>query len=154
MYDLQINTMKKVVIYTDGACSGNPGKGGWCAILIYDNNGIQVRKSKSEGKNDTTNNQMELTAVIEAMSVLKEPVDIDLFSDSKYVIDGATKWLSGWIANGWKTSNKKPVANKELWVKLSSLLSQHQVNWNWVKGHSDNEFNNKCDEIARKLAKQ
>ena len=154
MYDLQINTMKKVVIYTDGACSGNPGKGGWCAILIYNKNGKQIKKSISGSKDDTTNNQMELTAVIEAISLLKEPVEIDLFSDSKYVIDGATRWLSGWIANGWKTSNKKPVANKELWIKLLSLLQQHQVDWHWVKGHSDNEFNNQCDEMARKLTKE
>lgn len=146
--------MKKVVIYTDGACSGNPGKGGWCAILIYDNNGIQVRKSISGSKNDTTNNQMELTAVIEALNMLKEPVDVQIFTDSKYVMEGATKWLNGWIKNNWKTSGKKTVANQDLWKKLLPLLETHSINWNWVKGHSDNEFNNKCDEIARKLAKQ
>lgn len=154
MYDLHINTMKKVVIYTDGACSGNPGKGGWCAILIYDNNGIQVRKSISGSKNDTTNNKMELTAVIEALNVLKEPVEVQLFTDSKYVMEGATKWLNGWVKNNWKTSNKKSVANQDLWEKLLPLLEKYRINWNWVKGHSDNEFNNKCDEIARKLAKQ
>ena len=154
MHDLQINTMKKVVIYTDGACSGNPGKGGWCAILIYNKNGNQIKKSISGSKNDTTNNQMELTAVIEAISILKEPAEVDLFSDSKYVIDGATKWSNAWMANGWRASDKKPVANKELWMKLLSLLPQHQVNWHWVKGHSDNEFNNQCDEMARKLTKK
>ena len=146
--------MKKISIYTDGACSGNPGKGGWCAILIYDNNGQQVIKDISGSKQETTNNQMELTAVIEALQILKEPVIIDLFTDSKYVLEGATKWANGWVANNWKTSNKKPVANKELWIRLLSLLQIHQVNWHWVKGHSDNKYNNECDKIARNLTKE
>ena len=138
--------MKKVVIYTDGACSYNPGPGGWGAILFYGN----LRKEISGGANETTNNQMELTAVIEALSALKEPCEVEVFTDSAYVCNAFKQdWISSWLLNNWRNSNKKPVANKELWEKLIELCRKHKVNFNKVKGHADNEFNNRCDELAR-----
>ena len=138
--------MEKVVIYTDGACSGNPGPGGWGSILMYKDN----KKEISGGNKNTTNNIMELTAVIEGLKMLKYPCEVDLYSDSAYVVNGFEKgWIYNWIKNDWKTSDKKPVKNKELWQKLYDLTKIHKVNFIKVKGHSDNEYNNRCDELAR-----
>ena len=137
--------MKTVTIYTDGACSGNPGPGGWGAILEY--NGVE--KELSGGEENTTNNRMELTAVIQALSLLKEPCIVDLWSDSKYVIDGLSKgWAKGWKARGWKKADKKPALNPDLWDRLLALTDIHSLRYHWVKGHAENEFNNRCDELA------
>lgn len=138
--------MKKIIIYTDGACSYNPGPGGWGAILMFGS----AKKELSGGQETTTNNQMELTAVIEALKALKEPCQVDLFTDSAYVCNAFLQdWISGWILKGWRNSKKEPVANKELWQELLELTNQHQVEFHKVKGHADNEFNNRCDELAR-----
>ena len=138
--------MKKVVIYTDGACSGNPGPGGWGSILIYDD----IRKEISGGKKDTTNNIMEMTAVIEGLKLLKYPCEVEVYSDSAYVVNAFNqKWIQGWKKNGWKNSSKEAVKNRELWEKLDELTSIHDVRFIKVKGHSDNELNNRCDELAR-----
>ena len=138
--------MKKVVIYTDGACSGNPGSGGWGSILIYDD----IRKEISGGKKDTTNNIMEMTAVIEGLKLLKYPCEVEVYSDSAYVVNAFNqKWIQGWKKNGWKNSSKEAVKNRELWEKLDELTSIHNVRFIKVKGHSDNELNNRCDELAR-----
>lgn len=137
--------MKKVTIYTDGACSGNPGAGGWGAILQY--NGHE--KEISGGDKLTTNNKMELLAVISALELLKEPCEVDLYSDSKYVIDSITKgWAVGWKARGWKKADKSPAKNIELWERLLNLLETHNVTFHWLKGHADNPYNNRCDELA------
>ena len=139
--------MEKVTIYTDGACSGNPGPGGWGAILMYQGN----KKEISGGKKNTTNNEMELTAVIEALKMLKFPCQVDLYSDSAYVVNAFLQnWIGNWVKNNWKTSSKEPVKNQELWKELYELTKTHQVKFIKVKGHSDNEFNNRCDELARK----
>ena len=138
--------MEKVVIYTDGACSGNPGPGGWGAILMYKG----VKKEISGGSKQTTNNIMELTAVIEGLKMLKFPCDVDLYSDSAYVVNAfEQKWIFGWIKKNWKTASGDPVKNKELWEELYGLTKIHTVNFIKVKGHSDNEYNNRCDELAR-----
>ena len=137
--------MYKITIYTDGACSGNPGVGGWGAILIYKDN----KKELYGGNLHTTNNKMELTAVIEALKSLKKECEIDLYTDSKYVKDGITEWLYNWKKNNWKNSQKKDVLNKELWQELDNLQSSHKINWYWVKGHANNELNNRADELAR-----
>ena len=137
--------MKTVEIYTDGACSGNPGPGGWGAILMYG----QHKKELSGGEANTTNNRMELTAVIRALSILKEPCIVDLWSDSKYVIDGLEKgWAKGWKARGWVKSDKKPALNPDLWDELLRLTDIHSLRYHWVKGHAENEYNNRCDELA------
>ena len=137
--------MKQVTIYTDGACSGNPGPGGWGAILQYGT----ARKEISGGDPMTTNNKMELTGVIVALEQLKEPCKIDLYSDSKYVIDGITKgWAKGWKARGWVKSDKKPALNPDLWDRLLTLTELHTMRYHWVKGHAENPFNNRCDELA------
>lgn len=136
---------KKVIIYTDGACSGNPGPGGWGAILSYGDN----RKEISGYEELTTNNKMELTAVIEALNMLKRQCNVEIYTDSVYVKDGITKWIEKWKKNNWKTTKKDGVKNKELWIKLDELVNQHQIEWNWVKGHADNELNNRVDELAR-----
>ena len=137
--------MKTVTIYTDGACSGNPGPGGWGAILMYG----QHKKELSGGEANTTNHRMELTAVIQAQSLLKEPCIVDLWSDSKYVIDGLEKgWAKGWKARGWKKADKKPALNPDLWDRLLALTDIHSLRYHWVKGHAENEFNNRCDELA------
>lgn len=142
--------MDKVIIYTDGACSGNPGPGGWGSILMMGEN----RKEISGGKKDTTNNVMELTAVIEALKLLKRPCKVDLYSDSAYVVNAFLQnWILGWIKNGWKNSSKEEVKNKELWQKLFSLTKIHDVTFHKVKGHADNEYNNRCDELARNAIK-
>ncbi len=138
--------MEKVTIYTDGACSGNPGPGGWGAILMYQGN----KKEISGKKKNTTNNEMELTAVIEALKMLKFPCQVDLYSDSAYVVNAFLQnWIGNWVKNNWKTSSKEPVKNQELWKELYELTKTHQVKFIKVKGHSDNEFNNRCDELAR-----
>lgn len=137
--------MKKVSVYTDGACSGNPGNGGYCAILIY--NGVEKEIVGSEGL--TTNNRMELLAVIKGLEALKEPCIVDLYSDSQYVIDAFNKgWIDNWKASGWKTSGKKEVKNIDLWENLLKLVDIHKVNFIKVKGHADNEYNNRCDKLA------
>ena len=145
MIGLEPSMMKEVIIYTDGACSGNPGPGGWGAILSY----MGTEKEISGGAADTTNNRMELTAVIEALSRLKEPCAVDLYSDSKYVIDAIEKgWVYGWKKRGWIKSDKKPALNVDLWEKLLPLIARHQMRWHWVKGHAENPKNNRCDELA------
>lgn len=137
--------MRTVTIYTDGACSGNPGPGGWGAILEW--NGVE--KELSGGEAQTTNNRMELTAVISALSALKEPCRVELYTDSKYVADAVTKrWVYAWKAKGWIKSDKKPALNVDLWEKLLPLLKTHEVVWHWVKGHAENEKNNRCDKLA------
>lgn len=138
--------MEEVIIYTDGACSGNPGPGGWGSILMYKDN----KKEISGGKKDTTNNVMELTAVIEALRLLKFKCKVSVYSDSAYVVNAFNqKWIYGWMKNGWKNASKEPVKNKELWQELYDLTKVHEVNFVKVKGHSDNEYNNRCDEMAR-----
>ena len=137
--------MKTVTIYTDGACSGNPGPGGWGAVLLYGAH----RRELSGGEADTTNNPIELTAVIEALSLLKEPCTVDLWSDSKYVIDGLEKgWAKGWQKRGWVKSDKKPALNPDLWEKLLALTDTHTLRYHWVKGHAYTAENNRCDELA------
>lgn len=136
--------MSKVFLYTDGACSGNPGPGGWACLLKYNN----AQKEISGGAKITTNNQMELTAVIEGLSLLKKPCEVELFTDSKYVLEGATKWLSGWIQKGWKKADKKPVLNRELWEKLIPLFDKHTITWHWVKGHAGHPENERVDTMA------
>ena len=139
--------MEEVTIYTDGACSGNPGPGGWGAILMYKEN----KKEISGGKKDTTNNVMELPAVIEALKLLKFPCKVKLYSDSAYVVNAFLQnWVINWQRNNWKTADKKEVKNKELWQELVELTNIHDITFIKVKGHSDNEYNNRCDELARK----
>lgn len=137
--------MKKVNIYTDGACSGNPGKGGWGAILVYN----EKEKEISGGEAQTTNNRMELTAVIMALSQLKEPCEVCITTDSKYVCDAVTKgWVYSWKRNGWKKSDKKPALNVDLWEQLLPLLKEHKVEFVWVKGHNGHKYNERCDSLA------
>ncbi len=137
--------MKHVSIYTDGACSGNPGPGGWGAILIY--NGVE--KELSGGEAMTTNNRMELLGVISALQALKEPCEVELWSDSRYVIDALEKgWAKGWKARGWKRANKEPALNPDLWETLLALTETHKLQYHWVKGHADNPWNNRCDALA------
>ena len=138
--------MKDVIIYTDGACRGNPGPGGWGALIKFD----IAQKEIFGGQNNTTNNQMELSAAIEGLLTLKEPCNVELFTDSRYVMDGITQWIQNWKKNNWKTSSKKEVKNKELWQKLDQLMSYHQVKWNWVKGHSGDPGNEVADLLANK----
>ncbi|MCI8352906.1 MAG: ribonuclease HI [Clostridia bacterium] len=138
--------MEEVIIYTDGACSGNPGPGGWGSVLMYKGNTKEI----SGALKDTTNNVMELTAVIEALKLLKFKCKVKLYSDSAYVVNAFNqKWIYGWMKNGWKNSNKEPVKNKELWEELYSLTKLHNVEFIKVKGHADNIYNNRCDEMAR-----
>ena len=137
--------MKTVEIYTDGACSGNPGPGGWGAILRYKD----AEKELSGGEANTTNNRMELTAVIEALALLKEPCAVELYSDSRYVIDGLDKgWARSWQKRGWIKADKKPALNPDLWEKLLALTDRHEMHYHWVKGHAENERNNRCDQMA------
>lgn len=137
--------MKHVDIYTDGACSGNPGKGGWGAVLRYGDK----EKELCGGEPQTTNNRMELTAVIEALSALKEPCDVTLTTDSRYVVDAVTKeWVYGWKKNNWKKADKKPALNVDLWEKLLRLLEHHKVTFVWVKGHDGHPENERCDRLA------
>ena len=142
--------MEEVTIYTDGACSGNPGPGGWGAMLMYKGN----KKEISGGKENTTNNVMELTAVIEGLKLLKFPCKVKLYSDSAYVVNAfIQKWIYGWIKNGWKNSSKEPVKNKEIWEAIYKMTQTHKIKFIKVKGHSDNQFNNRCDELARNAIK-
>ncbi|MFC1659103.1 ribonuclease HI [Pseudomonadota bacterium] len=137
--------LKKVIIYTDGSCSGNPGKGGWGAVLIYGNHVKEI-----SGKNkETTNNQMELKAVIEALKVLKQSCEIDLYTDSHYVKNGITKWIHDWKVKEWRTANRKQVKNVELWKELDEEVERHKIKWHWVKGHSGDKWNERADELAR-----
>ena len=138
--------MKQVIIYTDGACRGNPGPGGWGALIKYDS----VEKTIFGGQANTTNNQMELSAAIEGLAILKEPCNVELFTASKYVMDGITQWIQNWKKNNWRTAAKKDVKNKELWQKLDKLIAQHQVQWRWVKGHSGDAGNEAADLLANK----
>lgn len=133
-----------VVIHTDGACSGNPGPGGWGAVLEYDG---RVRELKG-GAAHSTNNRMELTAAIEALNALKRSCKVELFSDSVYVRDGITRWIRGWKRNGWKTASKKPVKNKELWQALDTAMQRHEVRFHWLKGHAGHHANERADELA------
>ena len=142
--------MEKIIIYTDGACSGNPGPGGWAAILIY--NGKE--KEISGGNKNTTNNIMEITAVIEGLKALKYPCEVELYSDIAYVVNTFTQgWIFNWMQKGWKTASGDSVKNKELWQELYSLTKIHKVTFNKVKGHADNHYNNRCDELARDAIK-
>jgi ribonuclease HI len=136
---------KTVEIWTDGACSGNPGPGGWGAVLRYG----QTEKELSGAEAATTNNRMELMAAIQALEALKGGVRVTLHTDSKYMMDGVTKWIHGWKKNGWKTADKKPVKNDDLWRRLDAARERHDVTWKWVKGHADDEMNNRADELAR-----
>ncbi len=138
-------SMKKVTIYTDGACSGNPGIGGWGAILFYKD----TKKEISGFEKDTTNNQMELTAAIKALGLLKVPCEIDLYSDSAYLINAFKEdWITKWQINGFRTANKKPIQNLDLWKQLIDFNNMHKINWIKVKGHADNKYNNRCDALA------
>ncbi len=134
----------KLKIYTDGACSGNPGKGGWAAIILDDTN----QSSISGGEKNTTNNRMELMAPIMALKKIKKKSEITIFTDSKYVKDGITDWIKKWKQNNWKSASKKPVKNKDLWVKLDNACLKHKITWKWVKAHADNKYNNLVDELA------
>lgn len=137
--------LKKVELYTDGACSGNPGKGGYGGILIYKG----IKKEYSGFAENTTNNRMELTAVIMGLKMLKEPVEIDIYSDSAYTVNAFLEgWIENWINNNWHTAGKKPVQNVELWQELLELIQPHKVTWHKVKGHADNAYNNRCDKLA------
>ena len=133
-----------VEIYTDGACSGNPGPGGWGALMLYGDN----EKEITGGEFETTNNRMELTAAIEALRALKRPCRVELHTDSTYVKDGITKWIEGWKAKGWKTTAKKPVKNEDLWRALEEVSARHDVTWKWVKGHAGHPENERADELA------
>jgi len=135
-----------IKIYTDGACSGNPGKGGWGVVILDNNKEILL----NGGDQLTTNNKMELTAAIKALEYFRIKKDLIIYTDSKYVKDGIESWIINWKKNGWKTSTKKIVKNKELWIQLDNLINKHNVTWKWVKGHSGFEFNEKADELARK----
>ena len=142
--------MSKIEIYTDGACLGNPGRGGWGAVLLYK----EHRKEIFGNEMDSTNNRMEMRAVIESLKSLKKPSEITLFTDSKYVMDGITKWIFGWKKNGWKSADKKPVKNIDLWQELDAEVARHEITWTWVKGHSGNHFNEIADELARSAAER
>lgn len=137
--------MKKIDLYTDGSCSGNPGPGGWGVVLRF--NGLE--KELSGGERDTTNNRMELTAVIEGLKALKEQCEVTIYSDSQYFCKAINEgWLKGWIARGWKKADKSPVLNVDLWQEIKAELDKHTIKIVWVKGHADNEFNNRCDRLA------
>jgi ribonuclease HI len=136
---------KRVAIWTDGACSGNPGPGGWAAILAFGD----VERELSGGEPVTTNNRMELTAAIEALSALTRRVPVELHTDSQYLRDGITKWIHGWKRNGWRTADRKPVKNADLWERLDALAAEHDVAWRWVKGHADDAMNARADALAR-----
>ncbi len=137
--------MKKVTIYSDGGCEGNPGPGGWAAVLSFGD----ARKELSGGTPATTNNRMELQAAIEALAVLKEPCEIDFYTDSEYVRGGITGWINSWKRKGWKTQDRKPVKNIELWKRLDELASKHKIKWHWVRGHAGNTLNERCDQLAQ-----
>ena len=137
-----------IKIYTDGSCIGNPGKGGWAAIILSDGKKTEIKGSEK----DTTNNQMELLAPIQALKKIPKGSKVEIFTDSKYVKSGITEWIHNWKKNGWKTANKKEVSNKELWTELDLLNNEFEVNWNWVKAHSTDKLNNEVDLLARDAA--
>ena len=137
-----------IKIYTDGSCLGNPGNGGWAAIIIDDKKKIQIKGSKK----DTTNNQMELLAPIKALKKIPKGSNVQIFTDSKYVKSGITEWIHNWKKNGWKTASKQPVRNKDLWTELDQMTNEFQIKWSWVKGHSTDVLNNEVDLIAREAA--
>ena len=137
---------KRVTVHTDGACSGNPGPGGWGAILAYGG----VEKELCGGEPETTNNRMELTAACAALEALKRPCTVDLWTDSQYVKGGITGWIHNWKRNGWKTADRKPVKNADLWERLEAARLKHQVTWHWVKGHAGHDLNERADELARR----
>jgi ribonuclease HI len=137
--------LTKVVIYTDGACSGNPGPGGWGAILTASGH----QRELHGGEGHTTNNRMELTAAISALEALKRPSEVELHTDSQYLRNGVTQWLAGWKRNGWRTADKKPVKNEDLWRRLDEATAQHSIDWRWVKGHAGHAMNERADELAR-----
>ncbi|OAB82530.1 ribonuclease H [Wolbachia endosymbiont of Laodelphax striatellus] len=137
---------KEVTIYTDGACLGNPGLGGWAAIILFQNH----RKNIFGREENTTNNKMELKAVINGLKALKFPCNVNLYTDSLYVKYGITEWINKWKMNGWKTSNKKSVKNIELWKELDNVALQHEINWKWVKAHNGDKYNEEADSLARK----
>jgi ribonuclease HI len=141
-----MTALKSVQIFTDGACRGNPGQGGWGVLLRYGS----TEKERYGYVAETTNNQMELMAAIEALEALKQPCKVTLTTDSKYVIQGITEWIKGWKAKNWQNSKKKPVKNKELWQRLEQALGEHQIQWQWVKGHSGHEENERADALANK----
>ena len=137
--------MKSVTVYTDGACSGNPGPGGWAAVLMYG----EHKRELSDGAASTTNNRMEMTAIISALSALKEPCTVELYSDSRYVLDALEKgWAVRWRRNGWKRNKSEAALNPDLWETLLNLTERHDVHCHWVRGHADNPYNNRCDELA------
>ena len=140
-----MSTGTSVVIYTDGACSGNPGPGGWGSILMYNGH----RRELSGGERETTNNRMEMMAVIQALETLKRSCEVVIHTDSTYVMKGMTEWLAGWKSRGWKTASKQPVKNVDLWERLDEAVNRHQVEWRWVKGHSGVPENERADELAR-----
>ena len=140
-----------ISIYTDGACSGNPGIGGWGVVIL------EPQKEPfyiNGGEKDTTNNRMELTAAINSILHFKEKKDLKIFTDSKYLKEGIESWIHKWKINNWKTSNKKPVKNKDLWIKLDNEITKHTISWNWVKGHANNKYNEKADFLARKYIEE
>lgn len=145
-----MTSMTPVEIYTDGACKGNPGPGGWGALLRTSGH----EKELFGGERNTTNNRMELLAVISALNALSRPCAIILHTDSQYVKNGITTWIHGWKKNGWKTSDKKPVKNADLWLQLDEAQKRHQIDWRWVKGHSGHEFNERADELANRGVEQ
>jgi ribonuclease HI len=142
--------VKKVQVITDGACSGNPGPGGWACILRHGDHTRELFGSEPH----TTNNRMELTAAIEALSALKGPCEVEVVTDSEYVKNGITTWIHGWKRNGWRTSSKKPVVNQDLWEALDREASRHKIKWTWTKGHADHDDNNRCDELATRAARE
>jgi ribonuclease HI len=142
--------LKQVQLITDGACLGNPGKGGWACILRYGEQKREVFGSEPH----TTNNRMELTAAIEGLRLLKESCSVEVITDSNYLKNGITTWIHGWKRNGWKTADKKPVVNQDLWMELDKLVATHKVKWEWTKGHASHEDNNRCDELATRAARE
>ncbi len=137
-------------IYTDGACSGNPGIGGWGVVILDNGEEIQLYG----GNHNTTNNKMELTAAIKALEYFEQSKDLIIYTDSKYVKDGIESWIINWKQNGWKTSTKKPVKNKEMWIAIDDLIKKHNINWKWVKGHAGNKYNEKADYLARRFIEE
>ena len=142
--------MKKVKVITDGSCLGNPGPGGWAAVLRYNHQSKEMWGSEKE----TTNNRMELTAAIEALRALKEPCDVEVVTDSEYVKNGITVWIHGWKKKGWLTAAKKPVINQDLWKALDEQAGRHTMRWEWTKGHANHADNNRCDELAQRAARE
>lgn len=142
--------VKQVTLITDGSCLGNPGRGGWAAILRHGSK----KKELSGGEPETTNNRMEMTAVLEGLNALREPCEVLIEIDSQYVKNGITQWMAGWKKRGWKTASKSPVKNQDLWQALDEAVNRHTIQWKWVKGHAEHEDNNRCDELARAAASQ